>query len=59
MVETPLFGVRVPVLAHELAEIDKGSGIAMICTFGDVTDVDLVARAEAAGARDHRSRTAR
>jgi valyl-tRNA synthetase len=38
-VRTPLFGVEVPVLAHELAEPDKGSGIAMICTFGDITDV--------------------
>jgi len=38
-VTTPLFGVEVPVLAHELAEPDKGSGIAMICTFGDTTDV--------------------
>ena len=36
---TPLFGVPVPVLPHELAEPDKGSGIAMICTFGDLTDV--------------------
>ncbi|WP_345560024.1 valine--tRNA ligase [Nonomuraea rosea] len=36
---TPLFGVEVPVLAHRLAEPDKGSGIAMICTFGDITDV--------------------
>jgi len=36
---TPLFGVRVPILAHRLAEPDKGTGIAMICTFGDVTDV--------------------
>jgi valyl-tRNA synthetase len=36
---TPLFGVRVPVLAHGLAEPEKGSGIAMICTFGDTTDV--------------------
>jgi valyl-tRNA synthetase len=36
---TPLFGVRVPVVAHELADPDKGSGIAMICTFGDTTDV--------------------
>src|SRR5690606_29773699 len=25
--------------AHHLAQPDKGSGIAMICTFGDVTDV--------------------
>ncbi|MFC4586916.1 valine--tRNA ligase [Sphaerisporangium corydalis] len=38
-VRTPIFGVEVPVLAHRLAERDKGSGIAMICTFGDVTDV--------------------
>ncbi len=38
-VHTPLFGVEVPVLAHHLAEPDKGSGIAMICTFGDITDV--------------------
>lgn len=36
---TPIFGVEVPVLAHHLAEPDKGSGIAMICTFGDLTDV--------------------
>ena len=39
MVETPLFGVSVPVKAHPLADPAKGSGIAMICTFGDVTDV--------------------
>ena len=36
---TPLFGVEVPIVAHELAEPDKGTGIAMICTFGDTTDV--------------------
>jgi valyl-tRNA synthetase len=36
---TPLFRVRIPVLAHELADPEKGSGIAMICTFGDITDV--------------------
>ncbi|TDQ03615.1 MULTISPECIES: valine--tRNA ligase [unclassified Leifsonia] len=38
-VRTPLFDVEVPVVAHHLAQPDKGSGIAMICTFGDVTDV--------------------
>jgi valyl-tRNA synthetase len=38
-VRTPLYGVSVPVVAHELADPEKGSGIAMICTFGDVTDV--------------------
>jgi valyl-tRNA synthetase len=36
---TPLFGARVPVRAHALADPEKGSGIAMICTFGDTTDV--------------------
>jgi valyl-tRNA synthetase len=38
-VRTPVFDVEVPVLAHPLAQKDKGSGIAMICTFGDVTDI--------------------
>jgi len=38
-VTTPLFRVRVPVVAHPLADPEKGSGIAMICTFGDTTDV--------------------
>lgn len=38
-VTTPIFGVEVPIVAHRLAQPDKGSGIAMICTFGDVTDV--------------------
>jgi valyl-tRNA synthetase len=36
---TPLFGVEVPIVAHELADPEKGTGVAMICTFGDVTDV--------------------
>jgi valyl-tRNA synthetase len=36
---TPLFGVRVPVRAHALADPEKGTGVAMICTFGDITDV--------------------
>jgi len=38
-VVTPLFGVEVPVKSHLLADPEKGSGIAMICTFGDITDV--------------------
>ncbi|UYO95825.1 valine--tRNA ligase [Microbacterium sp. M28] len=38
-VRTPVFDVEVPVLAHHLAQQDKGSGIAMVCTFGDVTDI--------------------
>lgn len=38
-VYSPLFGTRLPVVAHELADPEKGSGIAMVCTFGDLTDV--------------------
>ncbi|HEX8769730.1 MAG TPA: valine--tRNA ligase, partial [Acidimicrobiales bacterium] len=36
---TPLFGVKVPIVTHPLADPEKGTGVAMICTFGDVTDV--------------------
>jgi valyl-tRNA synthetase len=39
LVRSPLFGIDVPVLAHPLAEPEKGTGLAMICTFGDVADV--------------------
>jgi valyl-tRNA synthetase len=38
-VTVPVFGYRVPVKAHRLADPEKGAGIAMVCTFGDVTDV--------------------
>tara|TARA_B100000586_G_C20114665_1_gene432281 strand:- start:2184 stop:4790 length:2607 start_codon:yes stop_codon:yes gene_type:complete len=38
-VTTPVFGVEVPVCEHQLADPEKGTGIAMICTFGDTTDV--------------------
>ncbi|HEV3284009.1 MAG TPA: valine--tRNA ligase [Solirubrobacteraceae bacterium] len=36
---TPLFGTRVPVLTHPLVDPEKGTGLVMVCTFGDVTDV--------------------
>ena len=38
-VRSPIFDVELPVLAHRAAEPDKGAGIAMCCTFGDLTDV--------------------
>ena len=38
-VNSPLYSVEVPVLPHPAAEPDKGAGIAMCCTFGDLTDV--------------------
>jgi valyl-tRNA synthetase len=37
---TPLFGVPVPILADERVDPEKGTGIVMVCTFGDATDVD-------------------
>ena len=39
-VASPVYGVEVPILAHPDAEMDKGAGIAMCCTFGDTTDID-------------------
>ncbi len=36
---TPLFGVEVPVLPHVLADPEKGTGAAMVCTFGDTVDI--------------------
>jgi valyl-tRNA synthetase len=38
-VTTPLLGVPVPVRTHPLADPGKGTGIAMVCTFGDTADV--------------------
>ena len=38
-VRSPIFDAHVPVLAHPLGDPDKGTGLAMVCTFGDLTDV--------------------
>jgi len=40
MAVTPLFGARVPILAAEHADPEKGTGILMVCTFGDAMDVE-------------------
>lgn len=37
---TPLFGVKVPIMADESVEMDKGTGIMMCCTFGDEADIE-------------------
>ncbi len=36
---TPLFRAPVPIFASELVDREKGTGILMVCTFGDATDV--------------------
>lgn len=37
---TPLFRARIPILPAEHADPEKGSGILMVCTFGDAMDVE-------------------
>jgi len=37
---TPIFGVQVPILADETVDIEKGTGLVMCCTFGDITDME-------------------
>ncbi|MES2961488.1 MAG: valine--tRNA ligase [Pseudomonadota bacterium] len=36
---TPLFGVKVQIIADDLVQLDKGTGAVMCCTFGDETDI--------------------
>ncbi len=36
---TAIFGVKVPIIADELVQMDKGTGVVMCCTFGDETDI--------------------
>ena len=37
---TPLFYGKVPILPSTHADPEKGTGILMVCTFGDVADVE-------------------
>lgn len=36
---SPLFGVKVPLLADDMVDPEKGTGLVMCCTFGDQTDI--------------------
>ena len=42
--KTPLFNVEVPIIADESADIEKGTGVLMICSYGDKYDVDAIQR---------------
>ena len=42
--KVPLFNHEVPILEDESAEIDKGTGVLMICSYGDRFDVDAINR---------------
>ncbi len=55
---TPLFRATVPILAHALCDPVRGTGLAMVCTFGDVSDIvwwrELALPVRAVVARDGR-----
>ena len=42
--KVPLFGQKVPILADKSAEIEKGTGVLMVCSYGDKYDVDAIKR---------------
>lgn len=37
---TPIFGVKIPIIADDSVDVEKGTGLVMCCTFGDITDID-------------------
>lgn len=42
--KVPLFNFEVPIIEDESAQIDKGTGVLMICSYGDKFDVDAISR---------------
>lgn len=38
---SPLFNKEIPILAHPLAEIERGTGLAMMCSAGDLSDIQF------------------
>jgi len=42
--KVPLFNFEVPIMADESAQIDKGTGVLMICSYGDKYDADAIKR---------------
>ena len=38
---SPIFGKEVPIQEHPLAEIEKGSGLVMMCSAGDLSDIQF------------------
>lgn len=38
---TPIFGIEVPIKSHPAADIEKGTGLVMMCSAGDLTDIQF------------------
>jgi valyl-tRNA synthetase len=42
--KVPIFDFEVPILADESAQMDKGTGILMVCSYGDKYDAEVINR---------------
>jgi valyl-tRNA synthetase len=40
--KVPLFDFEVPIIADESAQVDKGTGVLMICSYGDKYDLEAI-----------------
>jgi len=40
----PLFNQEVPIIADDSADVEKGTGVLMVCSYGDKHDVDAIKR---------------
>ncbi len=38
---SPIFGKKVPIKSHPIADINKGTGIVMMCSAGDLSDIQF------------------
>ncbi|MBU4387826.1 class I tRNA ligase family protein, partial [Candidatus Dependentiae bacterium] len=38
---SPIFNEEIPIKAHPLAQIDKGTGLVMMCSAGDLSDIQF------------------
>ncbi|MEK6926025.1 MAG: valine--tRNA ligase [Nanoarchaeota archaeon] len=43
-VKVPIFDFEVPVISDDSADIEKGTGVMMVCSYGDKYDVEAVAK---------------
>jgi valyl-tRNA synthetase len=44
--KVPMFDFEVPIIADESADPEKGTGVLMVCSYGDRFDVDAINRHE-------------
>lgn len=42
--KVPLMNMEVPIIADESADMEKGTGVLMVCSYGDKFDVEAIAK---------------